>query len=489
MVFARRISAALVCALAACAFATSASAISGPSTDIIGGTPVASDSDYPFLAAILFSPDPAASFYCGGTLIASNWVMTAGHCYDPAEGANPEYVGIGTADRSDPAMQVIEVTNHFRHPDYDAGNVKNDVMLLHLKNAPSSITPFPRATEAQEPGPGVTVKEVGWGLTVANAGPSATTPLNLNEMTTEMVSKSNCQAAWTNIVSISDSQLCTYHNTPTYHSGCNGDSGGPLIFGNRQIGIVSFGVGGCTGEAPSVYTRVSSFQGWIDGQMQKNLVAPDLAVPFGTVDTDSGAVSKTITVTSDGEQPITVTGTNTTGDYAVQSSTCSGALAPGASCAFNVAFDPSIGGTRPGTLKISTDSTGTGTYSVPLTGNGFGRSSKPVKLHLKHGAAKRSGRKVKQTFKVTYKVPDGVTPSYACTGKLTAKMRVAGRSYSAKPRVHGVPGILGVPPQCYAKFTLKMAASSLGRKGKLKLSFPANKVLVASKRTITLRIK
>jgi secreted trypsin-like serine protease len=489
MVIARRISAALLCALAACAFATSASAAGGPTANIIGGTPVSSDSDYPFLAAVLYSPNPVTGFYCGGTLIASRWVMTAGHCYVPSEGATPQFIGIGTADRSDPAMQVIAVGNHFRHPDFDPALIKNDVMLLHLNSAPLGITPIARATAAQDPAAGATVKDVGWGITVSHAGPTDEPALQANEATTEIVSNSNCAAAWNKVASISDSQICSYHNTPTFHSTCNGDSGGPQIYQNRQVGITSFGVGGCGSELPSVDTRVSSFNAWIDGTIQKNLVAPDVAVPFGTVDTDSGSVSKTVTVTSDGEQPITVTGTSTTGDYFLQGSSCSGPLAPGASCSFTVAFDPALGGTRPGTLKISTDSAGTATYSVPLTGSGFGRSSRPVKLHFKHSSAKRVGRKVKETFKITYKVPDGVTPSYACTGRLSAKMRVAGRSYSAKPKVYGVPGILGVAPQCYAKFTLKMASSAYRRKGKLKLSLPANQVLVASKRTVTLRIK
>lgn len=489
MAIQRRLSAALVCAFALCVFASSASATTAPSTQVIGGTPVASDSDYPFLTSILATPNPVSGFYCGGTLIAPNWVMTAGHCYVPSEKATPEYIGIGTADRTDPAMQVIRVRSHFRHPSYDPVSVKNDIMLLRLESAPSGITPVPRATSAQDPAAGVTTKIVGWGLTVTNAGPSDTTPVRANEATTEAVSNSNCSTAWSGIVSISDSQICTYHNTPTYHSGCNGDSGGPLLYANRQVGIVSFGVGGCTSEAPSVYTRVSAFQTWIDGTMQKTLAVPDVAVPFGTVDTDQGTAVKTITVTSDGDQPITVTGTSTSGDYAVQSSTCNGAIAPGATCAFNVAFDPSVGGVRPGTLKISTDSSGTATFSVPLTGTGFGRSSVPVMLHVKRLSTKRVGAKAHVKYQMDFKVPNGITPSYACSGKLKSTMRVGGRNYSAKTKVYMIPGVLGQAPRCYSRFTFKMSARAVGRKGKLKMSFPSNKVLVASKRTVTLRVK
>lgn len=489
MAFPRRLSAALVCAFAFCAMATSASAMTGPSTNVIGGTPVASDGDYPFLTAILATNDPIGGFYCGGSLIASKWVMTAAHCLAPEAGLTPQYIGIGSADRSSPSMQIIRVTNRFRHPNYEPSSVKNDVMLLRLESAPSGITPVPRATAAQDPGSGVTSKIVGWGLTVSNATASTPTPIDAMEATTEIVSNPNCEAAWSGIVSISDSQICTYHNTPTFHSGCNGDSGGPLLYANRQVGIVSFGVGGCTDQAPQVYTRVSAFQGWIDGTMAKTLAVPDSAVPFGTVDTDDGSVTKTITVTSDGEQPITVTGTSTSGDYAVSSSTCSGPIAPGNSCTFDVTFDPTIGGVRPGTLKISTDSAGIPAFSVPLTGTGFGRSSTPVMLHVKRLSTSRSGSKIKAKFQMDFKVPTGVTPSYACSGKLTSSMRVGGRSYSAKTKVYMVPGKLGVAPRCYSRFTFKMAASALGKKGKLKMRFPKNDVLVSSRRTVSLRIK
>lgn len=44
---------------------------------------------------------------------------------------------------------------------------------------------------------------------------------------------------------------------------CNGDSGGPMIVGNKQVGIVSYGSRGCPAGAPSVYVRVTKFLDWI----------------------------------------------------------------------------------------------------------------------------------------------------------------------------------------------------------------------------------
>nr|CAD7433461.1 unnamed protein product [Timema monikensis] len=44
-----------------------------------------------------------------------------------------------------------------------------------------------------------------------------------------------------------------------------GDSGGPLIFGNFQIGIVSFGRHCGHARNPGVYSKVAHYREWIDG--------------------------------------------------------------------------------------------------------------------------------------------------------------------------------------------------------------------------------
>jgi trypsin len=43
---------------------------------------------------------------------------------------------------------------------------------------------------------------------------------------------------------------------------CQGDSGGAVVYRNRQIGIVSWGEG-CGRFFPGVYTNVEKFRYWI----------------------------------------------------------------------------------------------------------------------------------------------------------------------------------------------------------------------------------
>ncbi|KAJ8926765.1 hypothetical protein NQ314_020883 [Rhamnusium bicolor] len=48
---------------------------------------------------------------------------------------------------------------------------------------------------------------------------------------------------------------------------CNGDSGGPLMSGNRLIGIASFGAQGCLRGYPSGFTRVEYYLDWLEVHM------------------------------------------------------------------------------------------------------------------------------------------------------------------------------------------------------------------------------
>ena len=72
-----------------------------------------------------------------------------------------------------------------------------------------------------------------------------------------------------------EKQICVYDADTASDDrpvGCNGDSGGPMMCGcghNVQAGIASF-VGkkendnyNCSGDMPSVYTRVSEYRDWI----------------------------------------------------------------------------------------------------------------------------------------------------------------------------------------------------------------------------------
>lgn len=262
----RKLSGVLACAFVlAFASAQSAAASNGPTADVVGGSAVANISSWPYIVAISSSTDIASltnGQFCDGTLIAPQWVVTAGHCNDPAGGADPKYVMIGSTDLSDSAAQVIAVDAAYSNPGFinTSKTIENDIALLHLASAPNDAASIaaPRATSSSDDPPvGASVRLAGWGAVDTDAQQY---PLNLQETTLSVLNLSTCQNTYGSSTVFSSNICATGSGTDA----CSGDSGGPLVYNGKLVGIVSFGAAsGCATGVPSVFTRVSSFNSWI----------------------------------------------------------------------------------------------------------------------------------------------------------------------------------------------------------------------------------
>ena len=93
---------------------------------------------------------------------------------------------------------------------------------------------------------------------------------------------------------------------------------------------------------------------------------------FGPVPINSTTAPQLFTLTNLSPSPITLTSTTITGDFALSSAstggpTCTGTLAPTASCFIQIAFSPTATGQRSGTLTIDSSY---GTITSSLTGFG-----------------------------------------------------------------------------------------------------------------------
>jgi len=221
---------------------------------------------WPWQAALIDAgePDAAQGQFCGGALIAAQWVLTAAHCVEGESAAAVEVV-LGRHRLSSPGGERLAVDTILTHPDYRSYLSGSDLALLHLAH-PSTQTPLPIDNNASLPAElrALRATVIGWGATDTTSGSEV-----LREASIPLVAREVCNAGYFTDGLVTPGMICAGYPKGGKGS-CYGDSGGPLMIatdvapGWLEVGIVSWGPSGCRAQNQyGVYTRVASFQPWI----------------------------------------------------------------------------------------------------------------------------------------------------------------------------------------------------------------------------------
>ncbi|XP_049628491.1 chymotrypsin-C [Suncus etruscus] len=248
-------------------------------TRVVGGDNARPHS-WPWQISLQYLKDDTWRHTCGGTLIASNFVLTAAHCISKGRTYR---VGLGKNNLlvEDEAGSVfMDVDSITVHEKWSSFLVRNDIALIKLADHVElsdtiQVACLPEADSVMPQDYPCYV--TGWGRLWTN-GPIAD---ELQQGLQPVVDYSTCtQKDWWGAM-VTNKMVCAGGDGVI--SACNGDSGGPLNCqsenGSWEVrGIVSFGSGlGCnTLKKPAVYTRVSAYIDWINevGALRPTQPAP-----------------------------------------------------------------------------------------------------------------------------------------------------------------------------------------------------------------------
>ncbi len=277
-------------------FGLTAPALAETDTEMIVGGQPAAQGKYPWQVRLYESMDDDIGF-CGGSIIAKQWVLTAAHCLVDTDKV---VVGFGNVDRTQTTKIASEKV--IVHPAYLQGQ-KADLALIKLAtpidDAPA-VALANAGTSRSLLSPGAKATVTGWGaiwdfqafnnaMDVMAGRRSLSerrllndeelqAPRKLHEVDIEVIDPAECKSIYDSLqvsaFTIGDTEICATGPRGGKDS-CFGDSGGPLVVpsgagGYVQVGIVSWGPQCGNPLFPGVYTRVSSFSDWIDGTMDAN---------------------------------------------------------------------------------------------------------------------------------------------------------------------------------------------------------------------------
>ncbi|XP_066460973.1 duodenase-1-like [Eleutherodactylus coqui] len=236
----------------------------GASMKIINGHEARANSR-PYMALIIVK-NSTHQMICGGSLIKSNWVVTAAHCevWSPSGYKIKVILGAHSSNENENenGRQIFNVTQYIKHPEYNNITLDNDIQLMKLPRDAQigekvGLLSLPK--KYGDVKANTTCETAGWGWT-GNNEPAGV----LMEAKVQTINRTQCSER-IDMKKKVERKMCTTIGSEGQNA-CVGDSGGPLICDGVFRGIVSYGSDPCNkANGVTVYTRLTKeYVQWIN---------------------------------------------------------------------------------------------------------------------------------------------------------------------------------------------------------------------------------
>jgi trypsin len=233
-------------------------------SQIVGGIE-ATPNEYPFVVRLSRSSTVnSSSWFCGGSVIAPGWVVTAAHCLS-GRTSSRVYAIAGDHTISDVSgrEQASQGQRIFLHPDYNSRTYDSDIALLKLRTPLSFNTYVSSISVAALPADNTPLTVVGWGATREGGAVSQ----KLLKVAVPLQNSTACERSYPGDITVN--MFCAGETVGGKDS-CQGDSGGAIFTAGALVGVVSWGDGCARPNKYGVYTKAANFTAWIQRTLQNN---------------------------------------------------------------------------------------------------------------------------------------------------------------------------------------------------------------------------
>ncbi|XP_064477226.1 chymotrypsinogen A-like [Ornithodoros turicata] len=248
------------------------------SNDRVVGGQEAVPHSWPWQVSMQRKASEPLDHFCGGTIISSEWIISAAHCFASFQSADDVIVKAGLHDMLNPneelqirTPKVIVTYKNFRggrDMNYDIALVKVSVPF----NFTEAVRPACLPEDDKPPPVNATCYSTGWGQTrgSGNAFRLKQTRLNVEDVN---YCRSGDRARIARLGIHGDNSVCA-RSLDTISGPCHGDSGGPLVcqteagqwvvYGATSMTADSFVAGTLCGmDGATLWNSVASHREWV----------------------------------------------------------------------------------------------------------------------------------------------------------------------------------------------------------------------------------